>query len=543
MKFSIFQNYTRLISHALTRFRRVLGGVTSYRVSDHKMINKDFFGHLDVVTVQDIQDIGTHIDHAIAALQMVWQIITLDRNLNNIQQQYIHKIIKGYLQKLQMLHHALILEANKAWLSMDQQTLIDHEQQLCDIETEVYGPQVCDVYHEVHSILGHLSMLIDQYQKSQTKHPLPPALESDYQWFVWQTMQRISSYQHHDTHQDCQVDVPVLSYTVDMFQFVSILSQVFEMIGKQTILICYQETAEPYYDGVHNILHLPLHYSRNQLLSYLKTHQKHKLYRIILDPHKTSISTSLHAIKIPSRYDSLTVKRVCELINHEVMTHFVRSYNNTHTLVIKSPDIAQDEEWLAIMNEKLVTHNIDQLPSCLVDIHMISTYIGEQFNAHDATRYLKIYYILQWENPKKAQSLAHHTTVRIKRFHSLTHTYSNRKDVWYTRWYQKTLQYFKSSRTDMTRIVSDLYDGKISVDDLVLGSELFESCDREGSYLIHPLPIGTILYQCVCDQTPDLHTIQNDPRYTVLWGAYMTDHILQQVIAIANQITPQHQKN
>lgn len=36
----------------------------------------------------------------------------------------------------------------------------------------------------------------------------------------------------------------------------------------------------------------------------------------------------------------------------------------------------------------------------------------------------------------------------------------------------KTLQYFKSSRTDMTRIVSDLYDGKISVDDLVLGSEL-----------------------------------------------------------------------
>lgn len=530
MSLSIFQHYAVIITQSISKFRKVLWGVTSYHILDDHLINKDFFKS-DEVNQKVIDTLYSHIDHALFELQTIHQIISLDQELNITQIHYLSLIIQWYESKLQILYHAIILEAHKSGMPITAQDVIIHEQALCDLETKIYGPKISDIYQEVHLLLDHMRWLVTQYQTSTHQYQID---QEDYQFFVQQLQWWSDDYAHHytsDKHNTLQIEKDFLT----VIQIAQIFAIVIQQFGWQTIIISYQ-WSQINYDAAWWILEIPIWCKTKELVAYLRANSLQWYYRIIIDPHSNSISTSLKSIKIPARYHTISIKRVCELINHEIMTHLVRSYNHKKTLIIKPSNISEAEEGLAVLNEKLVTSHIDQLSESIIDIHMIGTYLWEKLNDHEIYRYLSVYYLLNGEDKKKSQSLSKQRIARIKRFHSLTQHYSNRKDVWYSRWYQDTLQYFQQHTNNIHSIVQDLYDAKLKIQELDLGKELFVGCNHYQTWLINPLPLGTLIYEAYLGHILDITAIHRDPRYLITGWGYVDVNTLEVVNHIVTLI-------
>jgi hypothetical protein len=66
--------------------------------------------------------------------------------------------------------------------------------------------------------------------------------------------------------------------------------------------------------------------------------------KIIIDPNSTSIAVGENDMKIPAAYKSLSIKRICELMDHEISTHALTNKNNKKTLNIKSDTYLELQE-------------------------------------------------------------------------------------------------------------------------------------------------------------------------------------------------------
>lgn len=125
-----------------------------------------------------------------------------------------------------MLHHATVLEAHKSGMNIDQQTIIQHEQALCDLETFVYGPQISDIYGEVHAILDHLHELIQRSSNQLSIHTILQKHQSDYNRFVLKTQERSNTYQHQNTHNHCHTNTFSTQVQIPIDQVARIFAQV-----------------------------------------------------------------------------------------------------------------------------------------------------------------------------------------------------------------------------------------------------------------------------------------------------------------------------
>ncbi len=203
---------------------------------------------------------------------------------------------------------------------------------------------------------------------------------------------------------------------------------------------------------------------------------------IIVD-ERSSIYDWENALYIPDSkakaYDNLKLKRVLQLIQHEIETHYIIEKNNNNVLwKFRWAKNLEREEWLATVSEwlfswkKLDDFNFEW--SSLVDLIM-----WEILDGNDFKDFIWLYYKLRWL--KNVQWMF----LRRKRNYPIRHRWVQHKDVSYTRWTHKVINFLKNWWD-----VKDLYVWKVSFEDLGLVKKMAKSMNFDMEY---PLLIWEII--------------------------------------------------
>lgn len=113
--------------------------------------------------------------------------------------------------------------------------------------------------------------------------------------------------------------------------------------------------------------------------------------KVIDDPNAWNISMTYEGIKIPTNknYGTLTVKRIIQLIAHELERHWVGNYNNTKNIgKIKALSYLWQEEWVAHILEHLaIWYDLDNIP---INRYLYRMLVGEMVDWDDFKKFLEI---------------------------------------------------------------------------------------------------------------------------------------------------------
>jgi hypothetical protein len=137
----------------------------------------------------------------------------------------------------------------------------------------------------------------------------------------------------------------------------------------------------------------------------------------------------------------LSLKRLLELIDHEICVHLIRWENTHRTLQTALEWYLKIEEWVAIFHEKNVFWEVD----FEITPHHIYLYLAEKFIWNDLKMALHIYMTLEnssWWGVTQKQ--VENRFLRIKSFSSFSHFGWNKKDLVYSRWLKQVIDLQKN---------------------------------------------------------------------------------------------------
>jgi len=177
---------------------------------------------------------------------------------------------------------------------------------------------------------------------------------------------------------------------------------------------------------------------------------------IIVD-ERNSIYDWQDALYIPrsESYDSLSLRRVLNLIAHEIETHYIVLHNTNQLLWwIKWANNLSREEWLATFQEFLLTWY--ELSEIDMSNNVPVILMGELFDWREYLEFLNVYRKLRWIVATWAERL-----LRAKRNYPLWWKGVQHKDITYSRWIYKVREYL----FDWGDFI-DLFLGKVDFEDI-----------------------------------------------------------------------------
>ena len=178
-----------------------------------------------------------------------------------------------------------------------------------------------------------------------------------------------------------------------------------------------------------------------------------------------------------------TLDRATKLLDHEILTHLVRSKN--HPLPLRGAGYINTEEWLAILNERLVDNNLENL-SDEVSLGFVLIFASENLDYENLYRFIYLYNKILWK--ATSDKAIQQTIRRRKRYHPYNKKWANRKDIVYTRWFRSLLEQLNNQTNEENQELLDfLNKWKFSTKD----QELVEEEDNDK--FIQPLWIGKII--------------------------------------------------
>lgn len=177
-----------------------------------------------------------------------------------------------------------------------------------------------------------------------------------------------------------------------------------------------------------------------------------KIFNFILEniynlPQR-SIMTSASSIydwekflEVPDKdtHKELTVKRVLELIVHEIESHYINSYNNKTLLwAFRWARNLEKEEWLAKVMESFLNWD-NEYSAIFIPTYMAKILYSELYSWDDFYKFIEIYNKMHTLRRKPTNEF-----LRQKRNYSLKLKWGQHKDISYWRWMLKTLDYLKN---------------------------------------------------------------------------------------------------
>jgi len=228
--------------------------------------------------------------------------------------------------------------------------------------------------------------------------------------------------------------------------------------------------------------------NNNILQKKIKRDDYIKIFQIVFDIYdinkpiivdeRSSIYDGQEALYIPSgeQYNELTVKRILQLIAHEIEVHFIIEKNNKQNLWdFRWWKNLNREEWTSKLSEEILfwkTLDDITITSSLPDVLM-----WEILSWKDYENYLKISFKLKWWKYSIARLL------RKKRNYPFNYAWVQHKDTSYSRWIQQVVDYLKSWKDP-----KDLFLWKVSFEDMSKIKKLSE--DKKQLY---PLFVAELL--------------------------------------------------
>ncbi len=193
------------------------------------------------------------------------------------------------------------------------------------------------------------------------------------------------------------------------------------------------------------------------------------------------------------KIEALSIKRIFQLIDHEIWVHAMRWFNTMKTLHTNWEWYLEGEEWFATVSELLFDNNLQEI-TVLPTIHHITTFIGENYNFTDTKKILEIFYKLNWFTYDKASKEALDRALRVKRFVSFKEKWANRKDVSYTRGQTQVVNYLQNNQNNED-FIKDFYFSKLALHDIWLVKAFRDILWIDKNELRYPLWIWKILYK------------------------------------------------
>lgn len=347
--------------------------------------------------------------------------------------------IDHIILRLDMLKNSIFIEAEKWWYKLEQELKSYYVKIIDWLQSCIYWPSISETITEKYQIVRHLTTILkshkDMFSKSEMKY-----LENKID-FNLEIDSSVSRKRHDDI------------WNIKIKDVVSVFKKVFDIYW----------------------------------LNW---------WKVVIDPTRLFVSVrwKIKNLFIPANIKSYSVKKLCELIDHEIWTHVIRWENANKTFWDSTYDYLILEEWLALMNEKLVTEEFDdikQIPS----IQHISTFIWENFNFKETEKILRIYFKSMWVNKDDLDSVSKQRALRVKNFYPFDSIGANRKDILYYRWFMALFSYYKNFiNNNSLEFTKKMYFGKVWSGSLELIGLLKKEFKFDDN-IIMPIWVWKLLYR------------------------------------------------
>ncbi len=203
----------------------------------------------------------------------------------------------------------------------------------------------------------------------------------------------------------------------------------------------------------------------------------------VVHEERSSIYDGPWFLSFPSSktYDSMTLRRVIELIGHEIEVHCFNYRMNQRLLWnFRWAWNLEKEEGFAMTVEEFLKWK--KLEDITVTRHFVIVLASEVFELEELKWFMRLYSKMTW----KKYMFQH--ILRQKRNYPLECKWGQHKDVTYGRWIQKVLDFLKNG-WDMR----ELYLWKISLDDIPKAKKLLKYSGRHMSDLNIPIFFGELI--------------------------------------------------
>jgi hypothetical protein len=487
-----FASYQERIWNIKSSFSNPLSGIFKYTLSDaDKAINVSLFReNISLVSQEDIDNVLTFLSLSSQRNKELLSELNADALLNNAQKNFIRNTALHIQKWLDMLACAVYIEAEKWWFVLNEHRKKELLESIESYETLLYGPRITDVSSEKDAVLDHLSSL--NIVKKDVLSTQEQFVFIDFLEKFWREPKGVSFAQTSDS--------PVDQKKYDSWIVAWVFDKIYRIYGEKPILVYEKDDiSEPVYES--GVFKIPVGLHSKDKKMFYENHGVLSNTKIVISDKAANFSVWVtkefddHTITFPAK-GQYTLERLCQLIDHEVGTHFVRNKNASVGIDIRSSSYLETEEGIATSNEKLATSDWSDLSAWEPTIHHISTFIAENYDAEETKQLLTIYYKLLGKSEAQAIKEAISRTERVKRYHANNLPGANRKDTVYWRGMKTVVDYLKNVDVDTLQHDADLiYRGKFADSDLSDIDGLFDGLKVDPSKRISPLALGKILYE------------------------------------------------
>ena len=188
----------------------------------------------------------------------------------------------------------------------------------------------------------------------------------------------------------------------------------------------------------------------------------YNIQRPIIVDSRSSIYDGEDALYIPNNeaYNTLKIKKILQLISHEIETHYIIQENSKITMwetkwawnLTREEGTAKVLEWI-LVNKKLEDFNIT--------ISLAEILLGEILDPKDFDNFLQLYRKAKWFNKNVAYNKYKARLNRRKRLYPMNYKGVQHKDTSYARGQVEVVNFIKSGGD-----VKSLYYGKVWFQDL-----------------------------------------------------------------------------
>lgn len=447
--------------------------ISEYINENEQFLNKDFFKKIENVNDEYIEWILENVSKKLIEFKKIKIKLKMDKSLSPEEKTFLLQILNNTWFELIRLQNSIYLEAEKAWYKLSKNDRKKYVKNIYLINFALNWKEFSTNQDEINAIFKHLFTLYNQnWDNLTTKEK---NIFFDFCKNFWRKI---------PTKKD--INKKNKQENNDLKDFL------YNKIEIEKVKEIFEKVLKLYW----------LDWWKSEIWNF----------------PNFWVNKKSKKIKIPKNIKSITIKKLLELIDHEIWVHAIRWYNQNKTLKVNYDHYVEAEEWFAKLSTSLFNNDLEDVE---VEIwkSAVSTFIAENYDWENTYELLKIYYKLNIEEkltPEEIELKAKDIMLRKKKFLSLKEKWALRKDVSYYRWEQKILNYLLEE-DDIKSFIKKFYFSKLSLKDLEYVDYFKEKLDIDEDELIYPLWIWKIIYKKLLWKKVTLEKLRQwDPRFEAI---------------------------
>jgi hypothetical protein len=472
-----------------------LGWVLEYQKNEDQYISINLFNSNNKkITQLEIENTHMFIQQYNNQIKRIKEELILEENISEAQKEMLLHIIEWIRLRIILLYYATYIEAEKWGYNLDIDKKIEYLKKIEKIETILYGAKISDSPQEKDMIIKYLQRLYNTNKNNLNEQQIK-VFES----FLKKSWSKNDEENEWEGIRKEEKIVNSTIKTISKRDVCDVFKKVLDVYGIKNKIIIIKENINWEYEE-DEILYIPKEFDQQKRQDIIKDHKLEKVVKIILNKNSSNFSVGDYKIEVPNNDENISIKRVCELIDHEIGIHLPRFLNKDQWINIKTEWYLETEEGVATMNEKLATQKREDIETDEPTIHNTSTYIAENYNFEETKDLVYIYYLLQGKTAKEAEKLTGQRVLRVKRYHAFDLPWANRKDVVYRRWLADAVKYIKdidkNKKEDIVKLqgdISNFFIAKLGKEETRNAEKIFAWFSIDKDNLIMPMAIGKII--------------------------------------------------